>query len=69
MSQPDATLYIQPPIFDTTVAVQMTAKVRWRNGAHAEEAVCGGEGAEDSLGLDVLIPVIGAEEKNSSYPN
>src|SRR5579862_7516262 len=36
MSQPEATLYIQPPIFDTTVAPQMTAKVLWRKGAHAE---------------------------------
>jgi hypothetical protein len=36
MSQPHATLYIQPPIFDTTVATQMTVNVRWRKGAHAE---------------------------------
>jgi hypothetical protein len=42
MSQPHATLYIQPPIFDTTVAIQMTVNVRWRKGAHAELG-CGGE--------------------------
>ena len=35
MSQPEATLYIQPPTFDTTVALQMTAKILWRNGANA----------------------------------
>jgi hypothetical protein len=28
MSQPEATLYIHVPIFETTVAVQMTAKIR-----------------------------------------
>jgi hypothetical protein len=33
MSHPEATLYIQPPIFDTTVAVQMTANVRSRPAA------------------------------------
>ena len=36
MSQPEATLYIQPPMFDTTVATQITANVLWRNGAPAE---------------------------------
>jgi hypothetical protein len=45
MSQPHATLYIQPPTFDTTVATQMTVNVRWRNGAHAEVA-CPGDEAE-----------------------
>src|SRR5450631_2392455 len=29
----DAALYIHPPMLDTTVAVQMTAYARWRNGA------------------------------------
>src|SRR5665213_2991769 len=33
MSQPDAALYIQPPTLDTSVAVQITAKAGWRNGA------------------------------------
>ena len=36
ISQPDAALYIQPPIFEITVAVQMTAKVLCRNGLQAE---------------------------------
>lgn len=31
ISQPDAALYIQVPMFETTVAVHMIAKVRWRN--------------------------------------
>lgn len=44
MSQPDATLYIQPPMFETTVAVQITANVRLRNGAHADTAAGAGEG-------------------------
>src|SRR5208283_4738731 len=41
MSQPDATLYIQPPMFETTVAVQITANVRLRNGTNALAAVGG----------------------------
>jgi hypothetical protein len=28
MSQPEATLYIQPPMFETTVAIQITANAR-----------------------------------------
>jgi hypothetical protein len=55
MSQPDATLYIQPPTFDTTVAIQMTVNVRWRNGAHAEAACDGGEAARVLLGGEGLI--------------
>src|SRR3984957_15909993 len=50
MSQPEATLYIQPPTFDTTVAPQMTAKILWRNGAHT-----GAEG-RDPPGDAWLIP-------------
>ena len=38
MSQPDAALYIQPPTLETTVAVHITAKAVWRNGA-ANDAV------------------------------
>ena len=41
MSQPDAALYIQPPILDTSVAVQMTANALWRNGA-AKDVVFAG---------------------------
>src|ERR1700733_14345852 len=33
MSQPQAALYIQPPTLETNVAVQITAKAGWRNGA------------------------------------
>ena len=33
ISQPDAALYIQPPTFDTSVAVQITVNAEWRNGA------------------------------------
>jgi hypothetical protein len=38
-------LYIQAPIFETTVAVQMTANARWRNGAHAETVAGDAEAA------------------------
>jgi len=38
ISQPDAALYIQPPMFEITVAVQMTANVLCRNGLQAEFA-------------------------------
>src|SRR5580658_9448858 len=55
MSQPDATLYIQPPTFETTVAIQITANIRWRNGAHAEAAAGGGAG--DGLEEGALMPV------------
>src|SRR5690242_1484648 len=33
ISQPDAALYIQPPTFDNSVAVQITVNAEWRNGA------------------------------------
>jgi hypothetical protein len=36
ISQPDAALYIQPPMFETTVAVQITAKTECRNGLQGE---------------------------------
>ena len=39
MSQPDAALYIQPPTFETRVAVHMTAKALWRNGAANDTAL------------------------------
>jgi hypothetical protein len=48
MSHPLATLYIQPPMFETTVATQMTVNVRWRNGAQAEGVARGGELEEGS---------------------
>src|SRR5271154_3053219 len=49
MSQADATLYIQPPMLETTVAIQINANTRWRNGAHAEAGARTGEDAEGSL--------------------
>jgi hypothetical protein len=36
MSHPDAALYIQLPMFEMTVAVQMTENVLWRNGLQPE---------------------------------
>jgi hypothetical protein len=36
MSQLEAALYIQPPTLETTVAVQITAKVGWRNAAASD---------------------------------
>ena len=56
MSQPDATLYIQPPMFETTVAVQISANARLRNGAHAEPAAGDGAGAAgESLALLLIM--------------
>ena len=51
MSQPEATLYIHAPMFETTVAAQIIVNARWRNGAHALEeagrvALAGGVFAE-----------------------
>jgi quercetin 2,3-dioxygenase len=44
-------------MFETTVAIQITVNVRWRNGAHAV-AVAGCDGAvEGSFGVGVLISV------------
>jgi hypothetical protein len=37
MSHPEAAEDIQPPIFETTVAIQMTVNVRWRNGPHGDD--------------------------------
>ena len=39
ISQPEAALYIQPPILETSVAVQMTANTGWRNGAANDETL------------------------------
>jgi hypothetical protein len=36
MSHPDAVEDIHPPMFDTTVAPQMTVKVLWRKGAQGD---------------------------------
>src|SRR5580692_5854890 len=49
MSQAEATLYIQPPMLDTTVAIQINTNIRWRNGAHAAAAARAGDVAAGSL--------------------
>jgi cytochrome c oxidase assembly factor CtaG len=36
INQPAAALYIQPPMFDTTVATHTSANMRCRKGAHAD---------------------------------
>jgi hypothetical protein len=54
MSQAEATLYIQPPMLETTVAIQINVNTRWRNGAHAEAVACRGEIGEGALTLDLL---------------
>ena len=57
MSQPDATLYIHAPMFETTVAVQIIVNARWRNGAHALEDACRVALAGGVFAEGVLIPV------------
>jgi hypothetical protein len=49
MSHAAAALYIHPPIFETTVAVQMTAYVRCRNGRSAEALSLGVTFATEGL--------------------
>jgi hypothetical protein len=55
MSQPDATLYIQPPMFDTTVAVQISANSLLRKGAHTDAATVGGGAVGGSFAFGVFI--------------
>jgi hypothetical protein len=50
MSQPDAALYIQVPMFETTVAAHITAKAGWLNGLHGDIAAC----AEDEIAGSVV---------------
>jgi hypothetical protein len=54
MSQPDATLYIQPPMFETTVAAQISANVLTRKGAHTDAGAgapgCGVPGGSFACG-------------------
>jgi len=49
MSHADVELYIQPPIFDTRVAVQMIAYGRYRKGLHND--------AEEDLAAIVISDV------------
>ena len=39
ISQPDAALYIQPPMFEMTVAPHTMEKLAWRNGLQGELAL------------------------------
>src|ERR1700722_5551946 len=40
ISQPEAALYIQVPILDTTVAIQITVKAGWRNALRGIGTTC-----------------------------
>jgi hypothetical protein len=67
MSQPDATLYIQPPMFETTVAAHITVNARWRNGAHAATmGVRCGAVVEDSFVVGAFISVIEVLERGNA---
>ena len=55
MSQPDATLYIQPPTFDTTVAVQISANSLLRKGAQADAATGAGGAVGGSFAFGLFI--------------
>jgi hypothetical protein len=57
MSQPEARPDIHPPMFDTTVAAQITANARLRNGAHAEATVRGGVAGGSVLAVGAPISV------------
>jgi hypothetical protein len=50
-------LYIQPPMFETTVAAQITANVLTRKGAHADAAARGSGVVEGSFACGALILV------------
>jgi hypothetical protein len=50
MSHPEEALYIQVPMFDTRVTVQIIVNGLWRNATHAERAF--GSAAAESLDLD-----------------
>jgi hypothetical protein len=39
MSQPAAALYIQPPMFETTVAIQSIANTRYRNASNGDALI------------------------------
>src|SRR5579863_9756159 len=73
MSQADATLYIQPPMLETTVAIQINANTRWRSGAHTEAGAGAGEVAEGSLTLaledNALASLIRRVAVKSEYHN
>src|SRR5258705_12566086 len=49
ISQPEAAVYIQVPIFAATVAAHSTVKVGWRNGLHGETGRAGGLGGSRSV--------------------
>jgi hypothetical protein len=39
MSHPEAAEDIHPPMFETTVAIQMTVNVLWRNGTQGDDGL------------------------------
>lgn len=49
ISQPDAALYIQLPMFANTVAAHSTEKVEWRKGLHGEMLLGTDEGGAELL--------------------
>jgi hypothetical protein len=51
ISQPDAALYIQPPMLETTVAIHITAKIPCRNGLQGDETDGVSATADDGLVL------------------
>src|SRR5262249_50054299 len=51
ISQPDAALYIQPPMFETMVAIHSAVKLAYRKGPRRERA----GGAEAACGLTSLL--------------
>ena len=66
MSQPDAALYIQLPMFANTVAVQSTENVAWRNGFHGDVALDAVEGGEELVFK--LSPQIGDAPRTPTKP-
>ena len=54
-------------MFETTVAVQITANVRLRNGAHAVAAVRGGEAAGGTFACGALILLV--QDEGDTHAN
>jgi hypothetical protein len=69
MSQPEATLYIQPPMLETTVAIQMTANILWRKGAHADADAPCGEAEGGAFAFGAVIPVNRIEDQAYANPD
>ncbi len=54
MSQAEAALYIHDPMFETTVAAQITANALWRNGLQGE--CIGSVESAAPIGFPIRIP-------------